>query len=260
MSFVASVKTTTNGPVAKDFTAKELKHIDIEGLQRTYLTITWTKLSDEVYFAMRDFAASQYQLPIKYLKPIPNSYSYVSQKSQISGKEKDLKNASTTIEPLNADFFNMISYTPINQSMPIGTMVTIDVKTEFDSINGQEPERKFIWSNNLQTDHDIEQKIKAEKPKSTRTKPWIQCCHYGAIDIGSRLTAKFEVQYVDTEVIHSFSLFGFSRSDERKEFTIWTYNCFNTSPIEVLQLIRKHPKIEKETQLIIDEIIKKNKQ
>lgn len=257
MSLVDSVKITTNGPVSKDFTAKELSRIDIEGLQRTYLTIKWSKLSDETYFAMRDFAAVQYQLPIRYLKPIPNSYSYVSQKSQISGKEKDLKNASTTIEPLNADFFNMISYTPINQAVPLGTMVTIDVQTEFNSVDGQEPERKFIWSNNLQTDHDIEAKIKAEKPSSKRTKPWIGCCHYGAVDIGSRLTAKYEVQYVDVDVIHSFSLFGFSRSDERKEFTIWTYNCFNITPAEVLQLIKKHPKIEKSTSSIIDEILKK---
>lgn len=257
-SSVNSVKITTNGPVAKDFNDKELKRIDIDGLQRTYLTIKWNKLSDEVYFAMRDIAASQYRLPMKYLKPVPNTYSYVSQKSQISGKEKDLKNANTTIEPLNADFFNMISYTPINQGLPNGTIVTIDVKTEFDSIDGQEPERKFIWSNNLKTDHDIEQKIKHEKPKSISTKPWIGCCHYGAIDIGSRLTAKFEVQNIDTEITHSFSLYGFSRSDERKEFTIWTYKCFNMTPIEVLQLIAKHPKVEKETVDIINEIIKKS--
>ena len=256
-SFVNSVKITTSGPNSKDFSKNELKRIDIDGLQRTYLTIKWNNLTDEVYFAMRDIAASQYKLPIKYLKPIPNTYSYVSQKSQISGNEKDLKNASTTIEPLNGDFFNMISYTPINQGLPIGTMITIDVETEFNNVNGHEPERKFIWSNNLKTDHDIEQKIKSEKPNSKRLKPWIGCCHYGAIDIGSRLTAKFEVQYVDVEVVHSFSLFGFSRDDERKEFTVWTYNCFNTSPVEVLQLVKKHPKVEKETVSIIDEIVKK---
>ena len=236
-----------------DFTSKELNRIDINSLGRTYLTISFNKLGDEEYFMMRDIAANQYSLPIKYLKPIPNSYSYIAQKSQISGNEKDIKNASITIEPLNADFFNQISYTPINQKLPLGTVITIDVENPFDSVNNEEPERKFIWSENLSMDDNVLKELKGNK------KPWCGCCHYGAIDIGSRLTAKYEVQYVDTEIIKSFSLFGFSRSDERKEFTIWTFNYFNTTPVEVFQLMLKQPKVEQSTVKLISEVLSKCK-
>lgn len=257
--YISSVKIEKSGPIAKDFTPEELKLIDIDGLQRTYMKITFNKLSDDEYFFIRDIAFNQYKIPMKYLKPVPNTFSYISQKSQISGKEKDIKNAGVVIEPLNADFFNMISYTPINQAMPMGTIVTIDVETEFNTIDGKEPERKFIWSNNLKTDGDIKDKIKKEKPNSTRTEPWIKCCHYGAIDIGSRLTAKFEVSPVDVDVIHSFSLFGFSRSDERKEFTIWTFNYFNVSPADVLNMMKSVNGLEPTTIKIIDEVISKCK-
>ena len=68
-----------------------------------------------------------------------------------------------------------------------------------------------------------------------------------------------EVQYVDTEIIKSFSLFGFNRSDERKEFTIWTYNCFNVEPKEILELMLKQPKLESTTPKILQEIISKCK-
>ena len=108
--YISSVKIEKSGPIAKDFTPEELKLIDIDGLQRTYMKITFNKLSDDEYFFIRDIAFNQYKIPMKYLKPVPNTFSYISQKSQISGKEKDIKNAGVVIEPLNADFFNMISY------------------------------------------------------------------------------------------------------------------------------------------------------
>lgn len=259
-NYITSVKVEKSGPVAKDFKPEELKLIDIDGLQRTYLKITFKELNDDTYFFMRDVAFNQYKLPMKYLKPVPNSYSYISQKSQISGKEKDIKNAGIVIEPLNADYFNLISYTPINQAIPLGTIVTIDVETPFNTVDGHEPERMFIWSNNLQTDSDIKDKIKAEKKNSERLEPWIRCCHFGAIDIGSRLTAKYEVATVDTDILHSFSLFGFSRSDERKEFTIWTFNYFNTSPFDVLRMMKGLKGLNESTPSIIDNICNYDKQ
>lgn len=256
---ISSVKIEKMGPKTSDFTKEELGLIDIDGLQRTFLKIGFKQLTNDEYFFMRDIAFNQYRLPMKYLKPIPNSFSYVSQKSQISGKEKDINNAGVVIEPLNADFFNLISYTPINQALPIGTMVTIDVETEFNCVGDKQPERMFIWSNNLKTDDDIESKIKKEKPNSTRTKPWIECCHYGAIDIGSKLIAKYEVENVDIDIIRSFSLYGFSRNDDKKEFTIWTFNYFNVSPMEILTMMKKQSGLNDKTPKIIDEILSKCK-
>ena len=141
----------------------------------------------------------------------------------------------------------------------MGTVVTIDVSTPFDDVNGKPPERKFIWSKNLKTESNINSKIKSENPKSINTQPWLRCCHYGAIDIGSRLTAKYEVANVDTEIIKSFSLFGFSRSDERKEFTIWCFYYFNITPVDVLKLVKAQSNIRPETGKIIDEILSKCK-
>jgi hypothetical protein len=257
---VDKVETYTNGPKEADFTKDELKLIDIDGLQRNYLKITFKQLTDEVYFTLRDITKCQYVLPVKYLHPVPGSYSYVSQKSQIFGKEKDIKNAGVTIEPLNPDIFNLISYTPINQSIPTGTIVTLDVSIPFDTLpNGEEPERQFIWSYNLKTDNDIEDKIKSENPKSIRTKPWIDKCHYCTIDIGSRVTAKYEVASVDTEIIRSFSLFGFSRCDDVKEFTIWSYKCFNVLPKDVLVLIKNMDIVDESSKKIIDEVLSKVK-
>lgn len=259
MSSIAKVEIYREGPKYSDFTPEERKMVDLKGLQRTYMKITFKQLTDTEYFTIADIVKNQYALPIRYLKPIPNSYSYISQKSQISGKEKDIRNASITIEPLNCDFFNQISYTPINQSLPLGTVVTIDVSTPFDDVNGKPPERKFIWSKNLRTESGINSKIKTANPKSINTQPWLRCCHYGAIDIGSRLTAKYEVANVDTEIIKSFSLFGFGRSDERKEFTIWTFYCFNVTPVDILKLVKAQSNIRPETAKVIDEILSKCK-
>lgn len=259
-SIINKVELYEYGPKESDFSKEELNLIDIDGLQRNYMKITFNDLSDEVYFAFRDIVKLQYSLPVKYLRPVPGTYSYVSQKSQIFGKEKDIKNAGITIEPLNPDIFNLISYTPINQSIPLGTVVVLDVNTPFDILSdGNEPERKFIWSDNLTTNSEIEKHIKTENPKSIRTKPWIGKCHYCAIDIGSRLTAKFEVSYVDTEIVKSFSLFGFKRNDNVKEFVIWTYKCFNITPIDILNSIKNMKNIDSSTITIIDEIINKIK-
>ena len=259
-SVIDKVETYTFGPKESDFTKDEMKLIDIDGLQRNYLKITFKQMTDDVYFTLRDITKCQYILPIKYLHPVPGSYSYVSQKSQIFGKEKDIKNAGVTIEPLNPDIFNLISYTPINQSIPIGTIVTLDVNTPFDVLpNGEEPERKFLWSYNLKTNNDIEDKIKAANPKSIRTKPWIDKCHYCSIDVGSRVTAKFEVALVDTDIVKSFSLFGFSRCDDKKEFTIWVYKCFNIMPVDVLELIKNMKEVDKSSVKIIDEVLTKVK-
>lgn len=261
-SVIDKVEKYTFGPKESDFTKEELKLIDIDGLQRNYLKITFKQLNDKVYFALRDIARCQYALPMKFLRPVPGSFIYVSQKSQMYGKEKDIRNASVTIEPLNPDVFHLISYTPINQSLPIGTVVTINVENPFEIPNSEEePERHFIWSSNLSTEEGIENKIKSENGKSIRTKPWIEKCHYCTIDVGSRLTAKYEVQMVDTEIVKSFSLFGFSRSDVEKTFILWTYKCFNVLPTDILNMMLNMDEnhVVNDSKNIINEILSKAK-
>lgn len=257
---ISKVETYTKGPELDKFTKDELKIFDADGFTRTYMKATASAVSDEYQDGIRDMLKLQYKLPVKYLKLSPGSYSYISQKSQIQGKEKDIKNASVTIEPLNCDYANLIQYTPINQSMPIGTVVTIDESIPFETLpNGEEPERMFIWSSNLKTDDGIESKIKSANPNSIRTKPWIECCHYGAIDVGSRISAKYVVSNVDTSIIKSFPLFGFRRSDEHKEFIIWTFKCYNITPKDILLMMKDHKDIGPAGKKLIAELLEKYK-
>lgn len=261
---ITSAEIYTKGPDMKAFSNEELKLFDADGFTRTYLKIKAKNIDDSYCKAICEIVGHQYKLPVKYLQPVKESCSYISQKAQLSGNEKDLRNANVTIEPLNADYTNLIQYTPINQSIPLGTIVTLEVDIPYESTadkNGNliYPKRKFFWSSNLKTDKDIEAKIKAENPKSIRTKPWIECCHYGSVDIGSQIRYKFVVQNVNTKIVKSFSLFGFRRFDETKEFVMFTFKAFNITPIDVLKMIREMKDISKETIIFIDEVLKSAK-
>ena len=264
---ISSVSTYTYGPNLKEFTKEELALFDADGFTRNYLIIKPTELNDKYYEVIQDIVSHQYKLPCKYLQPVRESCSYISQKAQMSGTDKDIKNASVVIEPLNADYVNMIQYTPINQSLPLNTTVTLEVSVPFNrenkTIDGNtisiEPTRKFIWSSNLRTDRDIENKIKSVNSKSIRTKPWMECVHYGSVDIGSEIKYKFNVAEVNTKIVKSFSLFGFRRSDEKKEFVIYVFKCFNLLPIDILKMIAALDDIKDSTKEFINEVVKKYK-
>lgn len=257
---IDQVDIYVKGPEMDKFTKDELKLFDADGFTRTFMKIKVKEVNNEYQNGIRDMLKLQYSLPVKYLKVSPGSYSYISQKSQIQGKEKDIRNASVTIEPLNADYANLIQYTPINQTLPLGTVITLDESTPFEAdANGVEPERMFIWSSNLKTENDIENKIKNEKPDSIRVKPWMECCHYGSIDIGSHITCKFIVSEVDTEIIKSFPLFGFRRSDEHCEFILWVFKCYNLTPKDILMLMLNHKDLGMAGKNLIEMILKKCK-
>lgn len=223
-----------------DNLSEELQNlIDVPGLSKHYIKITAANIDRKYICAIRDIAKLQYKLPIKFLKPIQEDYSYVAQKSQIYGDEHDIKNAAVTIEPLNPNFLVQISYTPINQSIPLGTIVNIHEEIPFNETDDKPLERMFLWSSNLKTDADIVDVIKRENPDSINTLPWNMTVHYGSIDIGSVIDAKFEVSEVDPCVYDSFAIFRFNRCDEKKEFVIYTYDCFNITPKDVLKMLLK---------------------
>lgn len=257
---IKSIDIKTIGPDVSKFTKDELALFDADGFNRTVMTIKFESMSDAIYDGMFSIHRSQYTLPIKYLKPVDGSYSYVSQKSYINTNEHDMKNASITIEPLNGDFMEMIQYTPINQSIPLGTPVIIDVSVPFDTLpDGSEPDRKFIWSSNLKTIANIEDKIKEANPKSIRTKPWQECVHYGAIDIGSKLECKYTVSMSDPKITRSFNIYGFKFDHDEKTLVIWTFKAFNVTPIDVLKLIREQEQTVQPSKVLIDAILSKAK-
>jgi hypothetical protein len=153
---------------------------------------------------------------MKYLKPIRELCTYH-------------KNANLTIEPTHANYFNMIiPHLPINQSLRLDSVFTINVKIPFlNKKDGTNPVSKFIWSNNLKTSQ--------ETLNSVKDKPFLECVHFGAIDIGSELKGKFIVSEIDLELMQSYSLFGFSWLDKQKEFILWIYNYYNS--IEQLHFV-----------------------
>jgi hypothetical protein len=217
--------------------------LDKDSVRKHILTIQFKEYTPDVYEVLRIIPKCARNIPMKYLKLVPGSYTYVAQKSRIFGKDMDIRNAGITIEPMNADICHIISYTPINQSLPLGTIVNLDNNIPYDTLDdGSEPDRLRLTSDDLIIADDIEQKIKAANPKSTFTKPWGQHCLFGSIDIGSILKAKFEVAPVDTSINSGFQIFRFERSDDDNLFRLITYNCFNVTPIDILNMIKEQEK------------------
>lgn len=256
---ISDITTYTMVPDMSKYTDEERFLLDAEGVSKHYVKLTIKDITDEYIAAVRDFAKHQYKLPMKFLKPIHEAYSYVAQKSQIVGDEHDPKNASVTIEPLNPNFPIMISYTPINQSLPLGTIVTIHESIPYDWNPGDPPlERRFLWSRNLKTDDNITDVIKRANPNSINLNPWIMSNHYGSIDIGSTIDAKFEVSEVDPNIYESFAMFRFNRCDDKKEFVIYTYDCYNVTPKDVCALMSKtYGKRCPEMKKFCDEIVER---
>jgi hypothetical protein len=254
--YIKSATVSAHKINPEDFTEDELKLFDTVGMSQHVLTINFSNLSDPVYLFMRDVARMQCKLPIKFLKLVPGSYEYVSQKSQIFGKEQDIKNANVTIEPLNNDYANIITYTPINQSLPIDTIVTLNISTPYNDTVSESAQQKFFWSNNLKTNPDIAKIIMSENPDSITTNPWMRCVHYGSIDIGSIINAKFTVDWADTELFSSYSLFNFRRDDNNSCLHIWMYDAFNLSFTALLEMISEHDLATPTTKTICAEIIK----
>lgn len=256
---VTSAILSERGPDLSKFTPEELSIFDPDGFTRTFLTIKFGEINDAVYDGMYSITRLQYALPIRYLKPVEGTYSYVSQKAYVAS-DNDMRNAAIVIEPLNASFSEMIPYTPINQHIPLNTPVTIDVTVPFETLpNGLEPERRFIWSCNLKTDNDIEKVIKEACPTSIRTKPWQECVHYGAIDIGSRLECKFLVSLSDPNISRSFNLYGFRFDHDAKELVIWVFKCFNLTPVDILKMILENPNVVEPSKILIKAILEKVK-
>lgn len=256
---IVSAELSTRGPDESKFKPEELAIFDADGFNRTFLTIKFGEMTDAIFDGMVSITRLQYALPIRYLKPVEGTFSYISQKSY-TAPGTDIRNASIVIEPLNASFAEMIPYTPINQSIPLDTPVTIDVSVPYETLpDGSEPDRRFIWSSNLKTDSNIEKIIKNANPKSIRTKPWQECVHYGAIDIGSRLECKFIVSMTDPNISRSYNVYGFRFDHDDKVLVIWTFKCFNLTPVDVLNMIKKNENCTSASAKLIDAILAKVK-
>lgn len=228
-------------------------NIDVEGLTRQVVRIIPSKIDDDYYLACRDITRNQFRLPLKYLKPINQSFRYMARKSSTLQGDS-IKDADLICEPLNPDIKHCISYTPINQELPIGTIFYIDESIPYD----KDAIRYRLWSKNLRSTYE-------KKLKGIYKKQFVLVDYNCSMDIGSELLCKFEVEWIDPERIKSMTMFtGPRRSEDPKDpfFEIAIYKCWNRTPLELFNLMKSTFDKEgyewsEQSQKFIDEIIDK---
>ena len=145
----------------------------------------------------------QYKFPMKYLKPDVGNY-YVSQKTALNSSTKKITDAYKQVEPLSIGFDFYISQILINQQLPLGTVVSINIENDYSS------NRKFIRSNSLKTQLD-----------NLTYEPYCKTIHIGAVDTGSVYSGKF---VVSERPINSDTFCKFSFKVKENEFSLITYN------------------------------------
>lgn len=228
--YVKSVKYEINEPKKEIFTAEDLKYIDPENLAEEIVKFEFFEFDDnEMFLALANLLKLQYRLPVKYLKPVEGSFRYIAQKSQLTHGQKDLRTANLTIEPLNPNFPQCISYLPINQFIPLNTLFTLHTEIPYRSNS-----RKMLTSASLVCEaKNIKEKITEEAKKSgffknndIPTALFNRRVAFGAVEIGSVLDCKFSVQF--TDIHESFSLFRFRRpADNVIIFIYYKHMCIN---------------------------------
>ena len=209
------------------FPKEKLAYLDTEGLKRQHLTIYWNCPEEEICMLIRDILKCQYMLDYKYLQPV--SFKYIAQKTHTNSNTNLIDSAMVTIEPLHNDFETLISRTPINQKLEIGTNVLLEKSIGYEKDEeGKIEERKYLHSGNLV----FETKI---------PNPCMKFVHYGAQEIGSVIRAKYLVQYVNKQ-IGKFRLFNFRRSPTDKLFVIQLWNFYGLTMVELLEMILNYVK------------------
>lgn len=181
-----------------------------------------TEKEYEIDYAKNRIFKNQYKLPMKMLVPdITNKY--VCQKSPLSDKSDDIESASKVIEPLNIGFDEYIRCMFIDQDLEVGTTFIVDVGVPYES--------------NQRYRFKSDQLIPDVKLKNIPFDPNIDI---GELDIGSRYTGRFKVDYVNLNIYDSYTLFTFRT--QRDGFDIITYDFMHVTPkyilTEVLKIVK----------------------
>lgn len=229
-SLIDSVAIYTTGPDKSKLKASDIALLDVEGVKRDHLFIRWKDVTDEVCILIRDILKTEYQLPFKWLQSDESSYEYVAQKRRTSGGMTGIRTADVTVEPLNRHYSYTISRIPINQKLPIGTIVTLNNTIPYELDDGTIPSRKFIHSGLLKFEG-----------KDLPERPILDHCHIGSQEVGSIIRARYTVEYVDNER-GKFRLWQFRRSDDDKLFVISLWHMYGLSIQELLTMMINYVK------------------
>lgn len=240
-----------------DFTEEQLKYLDIENLSTTSVLFRFNNIKDldSLDKAIADIIKYRTNLPMNYLEPIAESCEYISKKDHNStSKEPSIKDSDIVIQPLHSDIFNLVVPSiPINQKIPLGTMVDIDIETPFDIKNG----RIGIWSNDLKLIGDVNEIFKYTDYKYLCNRS----IHIGIIDLGSSFHGKFKVSKLDRSIMNSHMLFSFKRplsNDRNVEQTlvIWVYDHLSVTIKEILKMILDDENASEDVKILCIKMIK----
>lgn len=232
------------------FSEEDYKYIDPDMLSETHYRFEFPTskpdengdiMSNDMYIALANILKLQYLLPVKYLKVNEQTFSYVAQKSNIIGENKGIENAAVQIEPLNGNFCKQVRYVHINQAIPVKTTFYIHAEIPYRAEGESTPvARKLLTSASIKTEEtDLDKKIIEEAKKMGIAKPSTALFNrriaFGAIDIGSRLDMKMEVDY--TDIHESLTLFRFNAPDVNIiEFMV--YDHWNVDIKYILRLMK----------------------
>ena len=237
----------------KQFSKEDLRYIDPENLSETIVRFTIPIKGDndfETYTNIANLLKCEYSIPIKYLSPVVETFSYIAQKSALPPNSKNIEDASALVEPLNQNLLQKISYTPINQMIPLNSVFEISAEIPYEGI----PVRKLLTSASLKSISDLSKKIleeaKNNKIKNPTTNLFNRRISYGSLDIGSKLYAKFIVKTSD--LYSSMSLFRFRRPENNViEFIYYDHLC-----IDMRYILTKIIEIKSELKSFCEEMIK----
>lgn len=220
-------------PNVKDYTKEELQYIDVERMNETITTYRFKHMTEIEYATIAAILKQQYNLPIKYLEPDYDNCSYIAQKSLLPTNESKITDAYISIEPLNQNIFKQISFTPINQKIELGTIITLHESIPFNA-----NARKLLTSASLKCDIAL----------------CNRCIPYSSLDIGSEITGKFVVK--TSTMRGSMSLYRFRRpSDNVIEFVTPDYLNVDCNQLLEMTKIEIEKRINNENKKKILETI-----
>lgn len=198
------------------------ERIDVDGLTRIYTKFKYSCTEEIFNLIRRDLMQYQYKIPIKYLSAVSPTRHYMSAKS-VTGRIED---ANLLIEPTNVDYQNVISSIPINQHIPIDSIITIDVETPKD-------ERMFLRSSSLSSAEDLQAKISSATKAPLHVRPYPIGYHIMSLDCESKLSDKFKV--VMSNSLQFKQLFSVRFDDKNKTFEMIQLLPFALTPQELWQ-------------------------
>lgn len=194
----------------KDFTAEELKCIDLDGLG--YKTKTLKGIDHN---KLHTISFLNTKLPVKFIKC--DEFAYTNILKMTDGPDVQF----TKIEPQHNNFPALIAYTPLNQKAKINSEVEL-------IMNGDPDKDILISSSDLVTDVKV-----------------LKHCNYGAIEHGSNFRFTGHIQQSnprDPKDPTSFMMYTFKIKINKKDnydVTLKVYNCWGLSPDDIIKMMNE---------------------